>query len=380
MEPVIDTGGPPPADAALVAAARTGDRSAFALLVDRHRAGLLAACGRLLRDDALAEDAAQEAVVTAYVELGRLRQPERFGAWLVGIGLNVGRRWLRARLREAAPAADGTAVESAAAIAPGPDEVAEARALADRVRRAVMALPAGQRAAVMGFYLVGLPQREVAALLGTSVGAVKTRLHKARSTLATALAGELDGEGNETMTTNEATVPMQVAEVCRLGTESPGARHAVVLAEVGGDRELPIWVGEPEGTALAAALAGADLPRPMTHRLTAELLQAGGVAVRGVRLTELAERTFYATVTVEGASGEARVDARPSDALTLALLAAAPIAVDEQVLRAAEIQQRDEGVATAAQVRARAQQFAGDIAAEARARWERLQAELHDEG
>ena len=76
-------------DADLVAAARGGDRRAFAVLVERHYGVLLATCRRATGNGELAADAAQEAVVTALVGLDRLRDPERFAAWLIGIGLNL---------------------------------------------------------------------------------------------------------------------------------------------------------------------------------------------------------------------------------------------------------------------------------------------------
>ena len=88
-----------PGQAALVSAAREGDKAALATLVVRHRPMLVAVCRGALGDADLAEDAAQEAVLLALTSLDRLRQPDRFGSWLCGIGLNVCRRWLRERSR-----------------------------------------------------------------------------------------------------------------------------------------------------------------------------------------------------------------------------------------------------------------------------------------
>lgn len=87
-------------DTALVLAAQAGDKEAFARLIAHHRRLLLALCQRSLADPVLAEDAAQEAVLQALLGIDRLRQPDRFGPWLGGIGLNICRRWLRQRSRE----------------------------------------------------------------------------------------------------------------------------------------------------------------------------------------------------------------------------------------------------------------------------------------
>lgn len=171
------------ADLELVEAARRGDREAFAELIIRHRRAALAVTARLMGSVDLAGDVVQEATLLAMTNLDRLLWPERFGAWLCGIALNVARRWLR-ELRSVSPT-EGLAV---ADVAPGPDEQVEAAELAGAVRRAIASLADGQRDAVLLFYLQGLTHREVAAELAISVGAVKARLHQARAALTPKLA------------------------------------------------------------------------------------------------------------------------------------------------------------------------------------------------
>jgi RNA polymerase sigma factor (sigma-70 family) len=299
-------------DAELVAAARAGDKRAFAALVERYHGVLLSTCRRATGDPDAAADAAQEAIVAALLGLDRLRDAARFGSWLVGIGLNLCRRWLaeRARLAPAAasePAADG----------PAPDEAAQAAFVAERVRAAIAALPAGQRAAVELFYLGGLSHAEVAGALGTRPGAVKTRLHKAR----VKLRRDLSDVREEPM-----AVPMHVDDVRR--TTGEPVRHIVFLAEDGGDRRLPIWIGRPEATAIVWALEQVELPRPGPYHFAASLLTAAGGRLREVRVSRLAESTFYARAILDNG---AEIDARPSDAITLALVAGAPILVEPEV-------------------------------------------------
>lgn len=130
-------------DADLVAAARLGERDAFAELITRHRPTTLAVIARLLGSQELAGDAVQEATVVAMTALDQLRSADRFGAWLCGIALNVARRWLR-ELRTVPL----TSRIADMATAGGPDEQLEAAELALAVRRAVAGLADGQREAV----------------------------------------------------------------------------------------------------------------------------------------------------------------------------------------------------------------------------------------
>lgn len=324
---------PEPEQVALVGAARRGSKEALARLVTRNRPMLVAVCRGALGDAGLAEDAAQEAVLLAMTSLDRLRQADRFGPWLAGIGLNVCRRWLRERSRASWSweALQGGRAADRPLPGPGPAELAEAAEDARVVRAAVTALPPGQRLAVTLHYLAGLSQAETAAVAGTSVGAVKVRLHKAR----VRLREQLGPWWKEEQVPDETTgwVEMRVEDVrWAPGDEELPERHVVVLAEVGGDRRLPIWVGPFEGTALAMSLQGAELPRPDPYRFAAGLLAAAGATLREARVTRLAEQTFYAEAVLDGAGGEERIDARPSDALNLALLLGAPIRVDPAVL------------------------------------------------
>jgi RNA polymerase sigma factor (sigma-70 family) len=321
-------------DAELVAAACAGDKEAFALLVRRHRAMVYALVRRVLERDDLAADAVSEATVAALVGLGRLRSAERFGAWYAGIALNVARRSLR-ELAASAPLPDDRPDGQ-----PGPEEQAEAADLAGRVRRAVATLAPGQRQAVLAFYWQGLTHAEAAAELGISPGAVKARLHQARAALAPQLTPQfapyIEPE-KEALTmaaaAESAWVEVSVVEVRRAAGDDPARRmHVIVLQERGGSRRLPIWTGQPEAIALACALEAVETPRPMTYQLAVNLLQAAGVPVAEVRITRLVESVFYAVVVLDGPSGRVEVDARPSDALNLALVGRSPIKVDAAVL------------------------------------------------
>jgi RNA polymerase sigma factor (sigma-70 family) len=357
------------ADARLVEAARAGDRSAFAELIVRHRGTALAVSSRLLGSMDLAGDAVQEASLLAMTSLDRLRSPERFGAWLCGIALNVARRWLR-EVRCSALPPDAALADGAAS----PDEQVEAEQMAADVRRAVAALADGQRDAVLLFYLQGLSHREVAAELAISVGAVKARLHQARAALRPTLVPLIETEERTVMSEPEARewIDVSVREVRRDSGDDPTSRRqVVVLSERDGDAELPIWVGPFEATAVALSLQATEMPRPMTYQFASNLVSATGGRVVEVRITGLTEGVFYATVVVEGPASAGEVDARPSDALNLALVTGSPIRVDRRLLEEPEATERTEWRGyrtTTADIVAEVQQHDRDVAEAATAR------------
>jgi RNA polymerase sigma factor (sigma-70 family) len=333
-------------DAELVTAARAGDRAALGTLVERHHAALLRTCGRALGDPAGAAEVAQEAVLQAICALPSLRDDGAFGPWLCGIGHNLARR-----ARSTPTALPLEAAPEPAAPAPEPGEDGP------RVLAAIAALPRGQRDAVALFYLADLSHAQVSARLGISVGAVKTRLHKARAALQTRLA-----DLRRDLPAMPSTVPMHVADIRDTGAGGL-ASHIVFLEEDAGPRRLPIWIGKPEATTLAARLHAVDLPRPDTYRFAADLLGAAGVRLREVRVVRLADEVFYAQALLEdGAS----VDARPSDAINLALVTGAPVLVEEAVLAQAAESEREIGEELAAALAS--PRDAGVIAEELRAR------------
>jgi bifunctional DNase/RNase len=130
-----------------------------------------------------------------------------------------------------------------------------------------------------------------------------------------------------------STVVMRVADV-RQGQQGALTMHLVLLEEVGGPRLLPIKMGPGEGLAIAQHVYRRPAVRPPTFALMATLALKAGARLRDVTLSRLAEGALCATIAFEVAGETRTVDARPSDALSLALAAELPIRVEAAVLAA----------------------------------------------
>jgi uncharacterized protein len=114
-------------------------------------------------------------------------------------------------------------------------------------------------------------------------------------------------------------------------------RHVVILKDPAGDRYLPIWIGAWEASAIAMRLQGLQAERPLTHDLFAASLERLGVRVQRVVISELADETYHAQIHLERDGFQVEVDARPSDALALAVRAEVQIFADEEVLAQAAL-------------------------------------------
>ena len=114
-------------------------------------------------------------------------------------------------------------------------------------------------------------------------------------------------------------------------------RHVVILKDTDNDRYLPIWIGPWEASAIAMRLQGLTPERPLTHDLFAAALDALGVRIERIIIAALSEETFHARLVLARPEGEVEIDARPSDALALAVRTSARIYAAEGVLEQAAL-------------------------------------------
>jgi bifunctional DNase/RNase len=116
-----------------------------------------------------------------------------------------------------------------------------------------------------------------------------------------------------------------------LGSNTP----VVLLQETeGAQRSLPIFIGPPEATAIALALQGLTPPRPMTHDLMRDLLEALDAHVTRVVVTEVREQTFFAEIHIQVGTRTLEISSRPSDAIALATRTSSPLYVSDELMDA----------------------------------------------
>lgn len=169
-------------DQEVVARCLSGDRDAFAILVERYGGRVYNVALRIVGDPDAASDCAQEALVRAYKSLHRYDPTLPFGPWVLKIAVNASRTHLRTWHAHEDPAGDDLP-DSAEPTEAGPEPIAVRREEVAEVLEAMAELPPAYRAALVLRHIQELSYQEVADALELPMGTVKTHLHRARAAL-----------------------------------------------------------------------------------------------------------------------------------------------------------------------------------------------------
>ena len=330
-------------DSELVRRAQQGERRAFDELIARHQPIALSLAIRIVGDRERGLELSQEALLHAYLSLERLRKPNSFRAWLCGIVVNLCKNHLRRPRVETVPLellSGGRNFDSLpfSARAPQPQEVAQARETHRLLLAAIAQLSPANQKAVLLYYFEQLSVREIASLLQISVPAVKGRLHKSRRQLRAQLHStfaEPQLRPSTIQTRRRQMIPVSVIDIAIPDPES--SHRVLILMDEGGRRLLPIWIGPYEADNIALNLQGIDPSRPMTYTFMAGLLDKASVQIESVAVSALVDEAFYATVHAQRGEDAFAIDARPSDAIALALNTHSPIFVDAEVMATAAV-------------------------------------------
>src|ERR1700728_4160263 len=313
-------------DGDLVRLARDGDPPAFRLLVERHLPMARARAARLCPQPDDADDAVQDAFLQAFISLDRLRDPDRFAGWLGGIVVNV----CRAQRRRAPLTLLGDWPENLHPASAGSMPSAEDLDRADVLSHAVAGLPPGQRHAVTAFYYADQPAGQIAA----TPGAAKASLHQARRRLRKYITAHRP----DLIPVPSRRIPMTAVRIAHADPVWMTRPESVlvVLADDAGHRALPVRLRRHDVKPWRL------LSRPDDHHeeladdhaeeMTGRLLQAAGVTLAGVTVTDLGPGVTATRIDIAGPGGTRPVTASLADGLNLAIITSAPLAADDPVM------------------------------------------------
>jgi RNA polymerase sigma factor (sigma-70 family) len=332
-------------DIELVGLARNGDKNAFGLLVERYQAIAQRFAMRSVANSDCVQDIVQEAMLQAYLSLHSLRDPAVFKSWLLGIVLNVCRHYIRDRktaffsleamtggLRlDAIPFTD---------VSSSPEQIAEEHELHDIMMDTINELEPADRKATLLLYYDQMSLQEIGDVLGISAGTVKVRLYRARQRLKASLLSKHP----ETISIEQRRknmVKVIVADVVKQEIKNEKDQsyinYVIILQDEAGQRGMPIWVGPFEGQSIAMGLGDLTTQRPLTFDFFAGLLKAIDTEIEEVRIETLKGDIFYAIVKIRCGKTSGEIDARPSDALALAVRTGSPVFVSEEVWKVAGV-------------------------------------------
>lgn len=108
--------------------------------------------------------------------------------------------------------------------------------------------------------------------------------------------------------------------------------NAVLVKPVGGDRAVPIFIGQLEAQSILFGLAGVPVPRPMTHDLFIAVMEKTGINIERVEITDLKDRTFYSRLILKQGMKRVVIDSRPSDSLGIASRMHCPVFIAESIV------------------------------------------------
>ena len=126
---------------------------------------------------------------------------------------------------------------------------------------------------------------------------------------------------------------IQEAKISSVVSLFPLPQYVIVLENIKRTHLVPIWIGISEGNAIALEMQGEKFPRPLTHDLVIDFLEALNAKVEKIVVSDLRDNSYFASVYLVHQGKTLEIDARPSDSLAIAVRAHCPIYIDEKVLK-----------------------------------------------
>ncbi|MEM9831033.1 MAG: bifunctional nuclease domain-containing protein [Bacteroidota bacterium] len=303
-----------------------GDKQAFNVLADFYYADCFRKAKSILDDETLAQDITQISLLQAYRSLDKLQTPSRFKFWLFGIVRNISYNYIRQKRQSLISLDD---------LLPVQENIdKESSKLNELIISAIQSLDKSYRDVILAYYYDGLAQAEIAAQYQLTISTVKVRLHRARQQLKQKLATHKDlfyyyQKPIKKMTMRKMTIADLYVR--------KGGDATLLLQTEDGEYFLPIIIGMLEADAIFLGLEDFERGRPFTHDLTAAIITTAQITLVNVCIYKIANGVFIADLTIKRGEEELKIDARPSDAIALAVRFNASILVTDEVLEKAGV-------------------------------------------
>ena len=276
----------------------------------------------MLGDESLAQDVAQISLFQAYRSLDKLQNTARFRSWLLGIVRNISHNYLKQKKQTFFSLDDLSSSLQASS-----DE--KAKHLSELITAAIQSLEKHYRDVITAFYYDGLGLAEIALRQQISRETAKVRLYRGRQMLKAKLSTHEDLYYYYRRPTKRKTMKkLTIADVYL----REGGSAGLLLQSEGGDYFLPVIVGFFEAQAIFIGLQGIKTSRPWSYDLTVSILKSTGTTLDKICINKLDEGVFYAYLAIKYNGKTVQVDARPSDAIALAVRLNTSIFVAEEVL------------------------------------------------
>ena len=318
-----------PAEKELIEKVLDGDKLAYHSLFNHYYKFCLAKASGIVGDYEVSKDLVQESFIYAYFKLGSLRDKNLFKLWLGGIVSNVCQNYIRVKARKSASLQAYVYQNQAS-------EDTEDVRIISIISTALKTLDNSFSSIIDAFYYQGKSIPEISAEFGITPSLVKVRLHRARKELKDILIANPEIT-NYQPTYKKRKTMKKVNIIELLPSQTDKAKWTLLLLEEESNQVLPIIIGAELAATIAANMKGVVLPRPLTHNLFVEILNTNGLLPEGVYISDIKNGIYIATLKVKTSNGIKEYDARPSDAINIAVLTGCPIFVSQAILHSAGI-------------------------------------------
>ncbi len=302
-----------------------GDRNAFDKLIRKYQSACIQKVKRLVKDSNVAHELVQSAYIKAYFCLSNLKDKTLFKFWLLGIVENTVKEYWRKTQQ------NYLSLETYADYLSEQDENKDWQHMVETIVTAIKTLPESYQNIVNLFYYDGLRIKEIAEITTMTEETVKVRLHRARKILKKMLQMHEElHHYHQNLNNTSLMKKIRIADI--IISRSNKDYCSILLQDEDNTTVFPMVISTDEATTMVMALKNIEMPRPFVFNLVATLMKTNQLYMESVCIHDLVDGIFISTLKLRKGKQWQELDARPSDAMTLALMFDSPVYISQKIL------------------------------------------------